>query len=70
VEDKDILDVKVHRGDPNTNGPIIELLGTDRQGSVSIRNSDVNDLLEGRIYFVIYTRGAPFGAIRGQIQRH
>jgi hypothetical protein len=69
VKDSDILDVKVHRGSPDENGPIIELLGKDRQGSVPIRNSDVNDLLEGNLYLVIYTRDAPFGAIRGQIRR-
>ncbi len=69
VKGSDILDVKVHRGAPDEKGPVIDLLGKDRQGSVPIRNSDMNDLLEGRLYLVIYTQDAPFGAIRGQIQR-
>jgi Asp-tRNA(Asn)/Glu-tRNA(Gln) amidotransferase A subunit family amidase len=69
VKDHDILDVKVHRGGPDENGPVIELLGKDRRGSVAIRNSNVNDLLEERLYLLIYTRDAPFGAIRGQIRR-
>jgi len=69
VDDSDILDVKVHRGGPDTNGPIIELLGSDRQGSVLIRNSNVNDLLQGKLYLVIYTSDAPLGAARGQIVR-
>ena len=69
VEDGDILDVKMHRGAADMNGPVIELLGKDRKGSVAIRNSDLNDLLEGRLYFVVYTRDEPFGVIRGQIQQ-
>jgi Asp-tRNA(Asn)/Glu-tRNA(Gln) amidotransferase A subunit family amidase len=68
VKGSDILDVKVHRGGPDENGPVIELLGKDRRGSVPIRNSDIDDLLEGNLYFVIYTRDAPLGAIRGQVQ--
>jgi amidase len=68
VKDRDILDVKMHRGAADTNGPVIELLGKDRKGLVAIQNSDVNDLLEGKLYVVVYTREAPLGAIRGQIQ--
>lgn len=69
VDEGDILDVKLHRGVADTNGPVIALLGTDRQGSVPIRNSDLDNLLNGKLYLVVYTRDAPFGAIRGQILR-
>ncbi len=69
VGEGDILDVKLHRGAADTNGPVIALLGKDRQGSVPIRNSDLDDLLKGNLYLVVYTRDAPFGAIRGQILR-
>ena len=69
VDDRDILDVKLHRGGPDAHGPVIELLGTDHQGFVPIRNSDVDDLLEGQLYMVVYTRDAPLGAIRAQIVR-
>jgi len=69
VKGGDILDVKVHRGGPDENGPVIELLGKDRRGFVPIRNSNVNDLLEGNLYLVFYTRDAPLGAFRGQVQR-
>ncbi len=69
VDEGDILDVRLHRGVADTNGPVIALLGTDRQGSVPIRNSDLDNLLNGKLYLVVYTRDAPFGAIRGQILR-
>ena len=69
VNDGDILDMKLHRGDPETPGPVIELLGKTRQGSVEIRNADVDDLLEGRLYLVVYTEDSPSGSISGQIQR-
>jgi amidase len=69
VDEGDILDVKLHRGVADTNGPVIALLGKDRQGSVPIRNSDLDDLVKGNLYLVVYTRDAPYGAIRGQILR-
>ena len=65
----EILDLKLHRGDPGSRGPVIELLGEGLQGSVAIRNEYVDDLLQGRLYLVVYTRGAPGGAVRGQIRR-
>jgi len=68
-KDLDITDIKLHRGDPGSNGPVIELLGPNTQGSVAIRNEYVNDLLQGRLYLVVYTRDAPGGAVRGQIRR-
>ena len=67
---REILDVRLHRGEPDSNGPVIELLGEDLQGSVANRNAHVDDLLQGRLYLVVYTRDAPIGAIRGQIARH
>lgn len=69
VTNSDILDLKVHRATQGTNGPVIELLGTDLTGSASIRNSDVDDLLRGNLYLVVYTREHPLGDIRGQILR-
>ena len=69
-QDQEIVDVKLHRGDVGSNGPIIELLGEDLQGSVPIRNEHVDDLLQDRLYLLVYTQDAPAGAIRGQIVRH
>ena len=68
-KDREIIDVKLHRGDPGSNGPVIELLGPNTQGSVAIRSEYVNDLLQDRLYLVVYTRNAPDGAVRGQIRR-
>ena len=68
-EDREIIDVKLHRGDPGSNGPVIELLGANTHGSVAIRNEYVDDLLQGRLYLVVYTKDAPGGAVRGQITR-
>lgn len=66
----EILDLKLHRGDPGSRGPVIELLGEGLQGSVAIRNAYVDDLLQGGLYLVVYTRDVPVGTIRGQIERH
>lgn len=68
-EDFEIVDVKLHRGDPGSSGPVIELLGANIQGSVAIRNEYVDALLQGRLFLVVYTENAPVGAIRGQIRR-
>jgi len=65
----DIVDVKLHRGALELKGPVIELLGGELQGSVLIRNADVNDLLDERLYVVVYTRDDASGSIRGQIRR-
>jgi amidase len=69
VENSDILDIKIHRGAADTKGPVIELLGKDRKGAVPVRNSDLNDLLAGNLHMIVYTRDAPLGTIRGQVQR-
>lgn len=69
VRNRDILDIKLHHGAPGTHGPVIELLGKKRKGSVPISNSDLIDLVEGNLYLVVYTRNNPRGEIRGQIQR-
>jgi Asp-tRNA(Asn)/Glu-tRNA(Gln) amidotransferase A subunit family amidase len=69
VRNRNILDIKLHHGAPGVNGPVIELLGKERKGSVLISNSDLDDLVEGSLYLVAYTRNNPRGKIRGQIQR-
>jgi Asp-tRNA(Asn)/Glu-tRNA(Gln) amidotransferase A subunit family amidase len=68
VKDRDVLDVKLHRGSPDETGPVVELLGRALHGAVEIRNEDVDELLEGNLQLVVYTKDAPFGALRGQIQ--
>lgn len=69
-KDHEILDLKLHRGALGTNGPVIELLGDDLQGSIPVRNARVDDLLRGGLYIVVYTKDEPAGAIRGQVTPH
>lgn len=68
VRSRDIVDIKLHRGSAGENGPVIELLGTDRSGSIAIRNPHLNDLLADGLYVMVYTAQDPTGAIRGQIE--
>lgn len=68
VSKEDIKGIRIHRGTADTNGPVIELLGTSTEGVVSIRNSYLTDLLAGNLQMVIYTRDAQPGSIRGPIR--
>ena len=68
VRKHDIVDIKIHRGTADTKGPVIELLGKESKGFVSIRNPDLEDLLAGNLQMVIYTHDAPLGTIGGHIQ--
>jgi Asp-tRNA(Asn)/Glu-tRNA(Gln) amidotransferase A subunit family amidase len=63
------VELRLHRGGDGKNGPVIELLGGDLQGSVSIRNQDLADLVGGNLYLVVSTQDQPLEAARGQIRR-
>jgi Asp-tRNA(Asn)/Glu-tRNA(Gln) amidotransferase A subunit family amidase len=65
----DIIELRLHRGGNGTNGPVVELLGSDLHGSVPIRNEDLADLVNGNLYLVVHTQDALQGAARGQIKR-
>lgn len=67
--DRDVLDIKIHRGSAGAKGPVIELLGQEPKGAVAIHNSDLEDLLAGNLHMIIYTRDTPTGSMRGQVQR-
>ncbi len=69
IADSEILAINLHRGGAGGNGPVIDLLGRNRSGSVAIRNEDLDDLLANGLYIAVYTREAPTGAARGQIVR-
>jgi Asp-tRNA(Asn)/Glu-tRNA(Gln) amidotransferase A subunit family amidase len=69
VKDRDIVDIKLHRGAPGSNGPVVALLGNSRKGSITIGNAMLSDLLDSNLYAVVYTRAAPRGAVRGQIRK-
>jgi Asp-tRNA(Asn)/Glu-tRNA(Gln) amidotransferase A subunit family amidase len=67
VKDRDIVDIKLHRGEAGSNGPVIALLGSARKGSVAVDNSNLEDLVNDNLYVVVYTRDKPGGSLRGQI---
>ena len=69
IDPDEITELRLHRAVNGKNGPVIELLGTDLEGSVPIRNEDFHDLVSGNLYLVVYTRDALQGAMRGQIRR-
>jgi Asp-tRNA(Asn)/Glu-tRNA(Gln) amidotransferase A subunit family amidase len=66
--EQEILDVKLHRGENGSSGPVIALLGKERQGEIAIRNEDLPSLLEGKLYVSLYTREHPLGAARAWIR--
>jgi hypothetical protein len=43
---------------------VVALLGKGRRGEVAIRNEDLAALLDGKVYFTLYTREQPLGAAR------
>jgi Asp-tRNA(Asn)/Glu-tRNA(Gln) amidotransferase A subunit family amidase len=64
---QELVDVKLHRGAPGENGPVVALLGTERRGEVPIRNEELGPLREGNLYLAVYTKRMPLGAGRGQL---
>ena len=70
VAAEDVIDIKVHRGSAGENGPVVALLGNGLEGSWAVPNEEVGNLLENRLYLVVYTREFPHGALRGQVRRH
>jgi len=66
--DRELIDVKIHRGARGENGAIIAQLGTGRSGTVAIGNEDLEALKQGRLYIALYTTREPRGAGRAQIE--
>jgi hypothetical protein len=62
--EEEILDLKLHREVNGSGGPVVALLGKGRRGEVAIRNEDLAALLDGKVYFTLYTREQPLGAAR------
>ena len=65
--ENEILDLRLHRGGPGENGPIVAMLGTSPRGQLAIRNEDLEALLDGALYLVVATKAHPLGELRGQI---
>jgi len=63
----EILDIKLHKEEKNSAGPVVALLGKSRQGELAIRNEDLDSLLTGKLYFTVYTRQKPLGAARARV---
>ncbi len=58
----EILDIKLHKEEKDSAGPVVALLGRSRRGEIAIRNEDLDALRESKLYFTVYTREAPLGA--------
>lgn len=69
IDPADIIELRLHRGSSEENGPVIELLGSNLEGSVAVRNEDLADVVSGNTYLVVHTRDAPRGAARGQVRQ-
>ena len=69
VAAQDILDIRLHRGEAGTNGPIVALLGSALEGAWAVPNAELGNLLDGRLYLAVHTRGSGPGAFRGQLRR-
>lgn len=65
--DDELLDVKLHRLDEGTAGPVLALLGIARDGRVSIRNQHLPALVAGELALVVYAVDAPRGAALARI---
>jgi len=65
VRPTDLILVALHRGDANQWGPVIAPLvrtgSVSARGSITLRDSEREDLLAGRLYVRWYTRSAPLG---------
>ena len=68
--DSDVLGAHIHRGKPDTPGPVVFLLGgqgTGRtSGKVKLTPGDLQDLRQGNLYFDIHTTNYLDG-VRGQV---
>ncbi len=62
----EILDIKLHKQETDSAGPVVALLGSDRRGELAVRNEDLEALLAGKLYVVLYTRQNPLGAARAR----
>lgn len=65
VRPADMILVALHRGDANSWGPVIAPLvrtgSVSASGSITLRDSEREDLLAGRLYVRWYTRVTPLG---------
>ncbi len=64
----EILDIKLHREEKDSAGPVVALLGKNRQGEVAVRNEDLESLLQGKLYLTLHTREKPLGAARAHLR--
>ena len=65
VPPSDVILVALHRGEANQSGPVIAPLvrtgAVSARGSITLRDSERDDLLAGQLYVRWYTRSAPLG---------
>jgi amidase len=63
----EILDIKLHKEEKDSAGPVVALLGRDRRGEIAVRNEDLDALLVGKLYLALYTREKPLGMARARV---
>jgi hypothetical protein len=63
----EILDIKLHREEKDSAGPVVALVGKNRRGELAVRNEDLDALVAGKLYFTVYTRKSPLGGARSRI---
>ena len=67
LDGEDIRTIALHRAVEYTNGPVIDLLGSKLNGSIAVRNADLDDLLDDGLYIAVYSHDGREAIGRGQI---
>jgi Asp-tRNA(Asn)/Glu-tRNA(Gln) amidotransferase A subunit family amidase len=65
----EILDIKLHKEEKDSAGPVVALLGRERRGEIAVRNEDLDSLLGGKLYLTLYTRETPLGGAPSRFLR-
>jgi len=63
----EILDIKLHKEEKDSAGPVVALLGRERRGEIAVRNEDLDSLLGGKLYLTLYTREKPLGGAQSRV---
>jgi Asp-tRNA(Asn)/Glu-tRNA(Gln) amidotransferase A subunit family amidase len=65
--DGEDLQIRIHRGAEEENGPVVHLL-EDLVGTITLTETERRDLMEERLYLAITTSSRPRGVYRAQIK--
>jgi hypothetical protein len=67
IDQNNVSTIALHRSVEYTNGPVIDLLGSGLNGTVAVRNADLDDLLDDGLYIAVYSHDGREAVGRGQI---